>query len=673
MAAGLRHKRRIGNLRALTTDSQLNRAFQLAHSIHRYRPESRGVALEIVREAATAIDVRLKAQDEADRHDPLNPSKVRWGLFQWFQLLIYIKSDRYEKLQEKSKLSSLTEDDMIVRYLKHLVLIACRRNSFHVSLALTRLLYAYNTPEAIRIYNLLFQDPDSSTKKADAYYRDRKKKLMNELQGRFDGFIEILPGPRGENMFKTQNGFPGLIELVIHQLCLFAPWETDCKLPRVIDPWIPIPALRVDQVNQIHAVIHPQCFSAITAALKLDPPATRLSIPRFFAVGDPGTGDHLDNKDGSSSLTDAEAEGIRKTLAEQNNLRKKLALDQLSVVVDGIERARVDSARSVRIRLGVPETALLVEIIGHGNNRNVTLAAQVLTCEDEQGAEAPRGYSIALEGGRRLTMSITRDRSPHAQPSGFALDIKFQETSPARAGSVLGRWLKELLLKGPLQGLTRNPAFVLGLIAICLGGLIAYTVLRSRRPSQLVAQTQPSSTPEANQSPLPASPSPQAVPGPNAVPSPPGGKVNPAGIAPAQRSPRIPDRTREQTESAAHSLRDVHQIYVETLGDDPFGQALRRHIILKLAQSGRFTTTDDQSLADAAVSRSNHVASRNNVNATVGGARGGYAHLQLLNIRGEDLLPQRIYRGTPEQAAAHFVEDLLKEMGKAGARRDPNK
>src|SRR6185503_8013043 len=192
-------------LRRMTEDGSLNQAFRLAHSIYRYKGNDRKTALKIVSDALRAVEVRLLVQHEADRHGPEKPTKVRWNPQQWLQLLIYCKSEEYEKQQESKHSASISEEDMIIRYIKHLVLTTSRRNSFHIALGLNRLLYDYGAAETMAIYDLVFQDPDSSTKKADAYYRARKNKLIEELEKRFHRFVRIYQGRRGEKRFESDN------------------------------------------------------------------------------------------------------------------------------------------------------------------------------------------------------------------------------------------------------------------------------------------------------------------------------------------------------------------------------------------------------------------------------------------------------------------------------------
>src|SRR6185436_13501371 len=308
-------------LRRMTEDGSLNRAFRLAHAIYRYKENNRKTALKIVSDALRAVEVRLLVQHEADRHDPQKPTKVRWTTLQWFQLLIYCKSEEYEKQQESKHSASLSEEDMIIRYIKHLILTTSRRNSFHVSLGLGRLLYDYGAAETMAIYDLVFQDPDSSTKKADAYYRARKNKLIEELEKRFHRFVKTYQGPRGENRFESDDDSGRFADLVFDYLALFTPWETSCELPKQLDTWTAIRSLKSNQASQIHSLIHPVCFSKIAAALNFDPPLSRLRLPRFF-VGKDQSNETLPPADFlPADLTQDEMTTIREEISEQKNRR----------------------------------------------------------------------------------------------------------------------------------------------------------------------------------------------------------------------------------------------------------------------------------------------------------------------------------------------------------------
>src|SRR5690242_9817130 len=100
-----------GEMGRLIKPASLNLAFELAHSIYRFDEACRPIALRIVIEALQALDVRLSAQVEADRHDPRKPTKVRWNTTQWFQILILCKSVKYEMEQESKRKILVSRED----------------------------------------------------------------------------------------------------------------------------------------------------------------------------------------------------------------------------------------------------------------------------------------------------------------------------------------------------------------------------------------------------------------------------------------------------------------------------------------------------------------------------------------------------------------------------------
>jgi len=210
------------------------------------------------------------------------------------QRLIYIESEPYEKAQEQARGSeALGEEDLVIHFIKHLTKKTIKRNSFYVTLGLSRLLYSYTTAETMDIYNAVIQDPERV--KDDYYYRSRKGVLMQELKQRFGDLINIGHGPRGEERFEADENQGRFVELVRDCLSFFTPWHTPCLVPAGIDPIRDgIPSFSYQghnqedkiEVNRIHAVLHPDCFQRLTADLRFAAPDTRLEIPRFFYTND---------------------------------------------------------------------------------------------------------------------------------------------------------------------------------------------------------------------------------------------------------------------------------------------------------------------------------------------------------------------------------------------------
>lgn len=664
-------------LHSVTDNVTLNKAFQLAHSIYRHKEEDRKIALTIVWEALIGVGVRLMAQNEADRHAPEKPTKVRWSTLQWFQILIYCKSEAYERQQEADNKASLSEEDMIIRYVKHLILTTCRRNSFHITLGLSRLLYEYSAAETMAIYDLVVQDPDSSTRKSDAYYRARKNKLIEELAERFQRYVRIHQAARGEKRFQAQDDSSRFTELVIEYLTRFTPWETSCVLPEQFDAWAPIHSLKSSQAIQVHSLIHPDCFSRLTQALKLDPPESRLALPKFFLTQKPSDGTTPPNDSSlSSELTKEEANEIRNRIVEQADRRKTFMPRSLSVMTGGVERARLDLAESSKIRLEIEEDVNLIELVGRSAKAELLLATYVITNdEDYRAGNQRKEYSIVLEGGQSISLTTLLLPADTNGAFTFSVEISYRETRPLRAAAVWWQRLK-LRLSGT-RGLrdSRNipvlsPAAVIGGLAlIAATALVLYFALRSR-PGEYIATQQP---PPANIAPgkLPISETtstPQVGPTVERAPSLLPGKLE--SPSPSER-PKLGGTSREPAARAVRSLLNVERIYVESLGNDAFSQTVRQKLIEKLQAGHGFVIMKGSDDADTAISGLARQEGKRRDESTGQEIEVGNVALQFVNISGEVIWRTRRYRGTADQIASQFAKDLIDAIERAKRRRKP--
>jgi hypothetical protein len=164
------------------------------------------------------------------------------------------------------------------------------RNSFHVALGVSRLLYNYTTAESMKLYDLIMQNPERA--KDDAYWRERKARLRRELKDRFGQRLAVVRGTHGEKRFQARGDSARYLGLVRQCLQMFTPWDTPCPLlgagptPGEIEAFT-FRGSDPDEEHQIevarmHAVIHPDCYERLVAGLGLDSPARRLEIPKFF-------------------------------------------------------------------------------------------------------------------------------------------------------------------------------------------------------------------------------------------------------------------------------------------------------------------------------------------------------------------------------------------------------
>src|SRR4030095_6148756 len=96
-----------------------------------------------------------RAQSNRSRHS------ISFDELHLLQRLIYIESEPYEIAFEQGNSSApVNEEDLVIHFVKHLTKKTIKRNSFYVTLGLSRLLHSYTTAETMDIYNAVIQDPE---------------------------------------------------------------------------------------------------------------------------------------------------------------------------------------------------------------------------------------------------------------------------------------------------------------------------------------------------------------------------------------------------------------------------------------------------------------------------------------------------------------------------------
>ena len=276
----------------------LRRAFRLAYFIH----GNRELAVRIATEAMSKLNASAAAQGKrsyyrtggrsrASGSKVIGPrTKVSLSELHLLQRLVYVESELHERQEEQLQSATIDEESLITRYIKHLINISMMRNSFHVTLGVSRLLYNYTTAESMKLYDLIMQNPERA--KDDAYWRERKARLKRELKDRFGHSLAFVRGPHGEEKFQTREDSARYLGLVKQCLQMFTPWDTPSPLLGAGQASGEIEALifrgsNPDEEHQIevvrmHAVIHPDCYERLVAGLDLDSTARRLEIPKFF-------------------------------------------------------------------------------------------------------------------------------------------------------------------------------------------------------------------------------------------------------------------------------------------------------------------------------------------------------------------------------------------------------
>ena len=368
-------------------DEWLDKAFLLAFFLHGDRETAKLIATSAMNKLETASNAQFKRHyyTPTGRADAARPARSRVSLddLRLLQRLVFIESEIFEREKENKK--KVSRESLLKFFVKHLVRISLKRNSFYVTLAVSRILHNYATADAMEIYNVVVQDPERVHD--DYYYRSRKGVLMKEMKARFGDLLEIVRVSRGEERFQTDPQSENLTETATEALKFFTPWNSACAIPEKFDPFedvikpfhfdkrAPDEEHRIE-INRIHAALHPGCFAQLASALRLPPPEKKLEIPKFMRTENQAASDDNDWRN-PPHLETNELRQIKDVLTAQAESRKAMTAGFLRVVVDGIERVQIDLAEAGSAKFDLDEAAELIEIYAVGNSSETLLATHL--------------------------------------------------------------------------------------------------------------------------------------------------------------------------------------------------------------------------------------------------------------------------------------------------------
>lgn len=656
----------------VSIEQLLQSAFQLAYFIHGVVP----TAIEITIEAMDKLEMASEAQDKRLYYKPIGRlasrgarTRVSLNKKHLLQRLVYIESERYEKATEERP-ESQSQQRFLIHFIKHLVRIIMKRNSFYVALGISRLLYNYTTAETMEIYNFLVQDPDRI--REDTYYRMRKMQLMQEMKKRFGNRLRTRTNSRREERFQAQEISEEYLLLSRNCLLQFSPWDTPCMLPEQFDSFNKtVNGLlfqgedpddeHVIETNRIHTVLHPDCYRRLTKLLRLDLPERRLEVPLFFIAdhSGPRSGEQADPPE----LGEKEVEHMKEILTDRAKRRKKSSGKLLSVFVDGQQQAQIRLPQISPVRFAIEDGAEIIEIRRADKRGELSIAFHLL--EYNQAGIKAAHHSIPLPGGQRVILDIPEVKSFVEQSPQSLVTIAYEEASLLRFVSLAVRRLAVSMkerLREPGWGILNFVKSPLALTLITCAVLFA-VFLRIKTPTieQLEAeapqkvtgpenrnsnsQVQPPENQDgsANQSTSPSTPA--------------TGKNNGRKTATDEKSVTDSQHLRALgPEEAGASLKTVKHIYIDLLGADEVSQEVRNLLNEALQASTRFTLTHQREQADAVLTGVVKTTLKNKGELTL--------RLQLINARGEiiwQVSPKRLHTGQASQIVTRVVTDLLKD------------
>jgi hypothetical protein len=686
------------------------KAFSLAYFIHRRREP----AFAVTCDALAGLDAHLKPQRKRAYYnlrgrklggvDVRARTKTSVGDSQKLQLLVYLKSEEVEKLQEcgdwspllshptaipqttrvsqiaqresgdQLPHSKLTDEDWLIRFVKHVIAITTTRSSFYVTLGTARVIFNYATEEAVKLYDLIIQDSDRM--KDAPYFRKRKNDvLMKGLKERFGDSLQTCVVAHGEERFKCRIDGEKFAPLVKQCLEMFTPWNTDCILP---EKWNPMN----DPINELcfkdedpekehpvesrrmHTLIHPSCFERLTAALELTSPNERLEVPMFFfnryktKGGSDRFGDSGNQQSGSSgserrspeSLTDEELAQIQSVLGRQRKRRRRAHPETVSVMINGVEREKI-KANQKPVIIRIEESARLIEIKSHDDEGGLLLGSLLLDQHEVLSATPSREYRLDLGRRQQLLVMFNPIRDAEGEFSGADVTVAFRRTQSLFS---LKYFAEEI--SGHKRIVFEKPAWVFVCVAVLLIATAAGVWYRRRaRMADYIAQMQsqpsppPSSVRGKESNHLPESATPQQsgqMPVARMTPAPEVESKSKTKLGSSQEG------TRSLAGDAAAELAAVRRVYVEEHNGGA-NTSVRDAFIRTIAASGRLQTTGEANADAFLIWQVKRVGSTERIETSLLGRSGKKLSSSSRSVRAGE---------SDSDVAAKLVKDLLAKI-----------
>jgi hypothetical protein len=597
------------------------KAFELAYFVHL----DHDLALQITKEALAALKVHLRPQRKRSYYRLRGRSlgdaeikartKITFENAQKLQLLVYLRSEQFERQQE-GKLTprnltdlahNLKEEDWVIRFIKHLMSITITRSSFYVTLGVSRVLFNYVTEESVRIYDAIIQDPNRM--KDAPYFRKRKNDvLMKGLKERFDNVLQTRLVDHGEERFKCRPDGGKFAPLVNECLDFFTPWETSCVLPERLEPMSePIDALGFNDDNpdeehrietrRVHTLIHPLCFKRLVQALGLACPNQRLEIPMFFSNQTESDQSGGSNQSGGNPpdaasrrpapLTAEDFSEVEIFIQSEQERRKRAKPVSLLVMVDGAERTTLQLDHPP-IQMNLNEAERLVEIKFQDEEGDLLLGSLFLDGRELLSAYPAKDYRLKL-AGRLEVFLVLVPTFEDDEIVGANIEVGFRRArifaGVRDAGEGLGQRTRAVLQK---------PIFALSTIAVLLATLVVSIVVVRRHlgEREYVAEVQP--PPSLSSSTLPATDSKRQ--NQNSGKEEKSESTSPtergAGNK-AKRSDAPAEGTRSLPAELSQELSSLRRVHVESQSTGNDGM-VRQSLLEAIAASGKLQALDEE-------------------------------------------------------------------------------
>jgi hypothetical protein len=452
-------------LMTTTDDKQwddFDRAFELAYYIH----VNKEIAFFIAEDALDELPLMLGSQEKNRQSSKRSRGFWKWGervrpvskvtrlnerqMLQW---LVYKQSESWERQTEQGDgLYLPSAEDLIVRYIEHLVFMTLRRGSFYVTLAVGPLLHRFDRRETRLLYDVLTQS-DSARMKDMSYIGKQRLELLERIRRRFDGMIRTVKKPGDEKLFVMRSTTPEVTDLAHESLRRFTPWGTACVVGSAFDVTY-IPGLYfseaqasdedVVEMNRMHTLLHPDCFTRFMVGLSkyvralpddhqdkgcgYDALDARLAVPEFsdFPEGPP-RGDRFQ----PPRLTKEDYVRLRRTLSARARRRRNFTPQELRIYVDNELAQSFDVKQKRRARFSIGPGAAVIEVRGMDEIGELTLATLVVSYDEIPEGGLFRG-SVAHASHQKVTLELTPAHDAEGNVEGAQVAVSYSASRRVR-------------------------------------------------------------------------------------------------------------------------------------------------------------------------------------------------------------------------------------------------
>lgn len=425
------------------TPAEIQQVFRLAYYLH----PQREIALRITQAAlCDSFPVLQQGQDKRHkqrgilsllpRRHALRPYKLslpRQGLL---QMSVYHTSARWERDQEAQTFClpgqryHPTHDDLLIRYITHLVACSLERHVVYGALALGCHLYQYSPTHISQLAPDLFLEDN---------IRRAYSKLLGWMQQRFPTLPIDQRPPFGTRKVRTRPPSDDERCLVRDTLEQCTPWWTSCLEPGVSLLALFTPSsLSSEQTglesgHRLHALLHPLCaglerfihaYNQEKPAMPLDPPYDRLEVPAFPPQTPPGPTTPV--RTNPAPLSAETVVALQETFLRQQQRRHHVQARLLRVYVDGVYSGQWHPHDSAGLSLEVSEHALYLDIYAQDQEGELLVAVfalgTLLTAED-----SPSVCRVQQAGGQTVTLTaLSAGTTTAAGSTGWRVRVTYR-------------------------------------------------------------------------------------------------------------------------------------------------------------------------------------------------------------------------------------------------------